>query len=265
MDFQQLLAKMVELDQPATESQIKEGPNEECGSPMGMPPPMGKPDTPPPSMSVNINAQGLDDIGQLMQLISKLKDNDDGKASMPMGMPPLKMLPNFGPEPMDADDGPIIGMDMDSDDGPMDIDSDDGPMDMDSDDSPMDMDSDDNEKEGFVNAPDEEYKDVDYMVNKLAGGMNKPKQSFSGKPYRGDNPMAAGAYESKDALRASIRSELQQRLAEAKSEKFNPLKHVKNPTKGEKDAAKDVKRGSYADRADMLKSADADGRLKGAK
>jgi hypothetical protein len=46
------------------------------------------------------------------------------------------------------------------------------------------------------------------------------------------------------------------------SEKFNPLKHVKNPTPGEKKAAKDVKRGSYADRAAMLKSAEADGRLK---
>ena len=44
--------------------------------------------------------------------------------------------------------------------------------------------------------------------------------------------------------------------------KFDPLKHVKNPTQGEKDAAKDVKRGSYADRAAMLKSAEADGRLK---
>jgi hypothetical protein len=45
-------------------------------------------------------------------------------------------------------------------------------------------------------------------------------------------------------------------------DKFDPLKHVKNPTKGEKAAAKDVKRGSYADRAAMLKSAEADGRLK---
>jgi hypothetical protein len=46
------------------------------------------------------------------------------------------------------------------------------------------------------------------------------------------------------------------------SEGFDPLKHVKNPTPGEKKAAKDVKRGSYADRAAMLKSAEADGRLK---
>ena len=47
-----------------------------------------------------------------------------------------------------------------------------------------------------------------------------------------------------------------------KNEEFDPLKHVKNPTKGEKDAAKDVKRGSYGDRAAMLKSAEKDGRLK---
>jgi len=49
------------------------------------------------------------------------------------------------------------------------------------------------------------------------------------------------------------------------SEKFDPLKHVKNPTPGEKKAAKDVKRSSYADRAAMLKSAEADGRLKDGK
>ena len=82
---------------------------------------------------------------------------------------------------------------------------------------------DEEKKEEFGNSvsgsPGSDYKDVDYMVNKLAGGMNGPKKSFSGKPYRGDNPMAAGAYESRDALRASIRSELQQRLAEAKGAK----------------------------------------------
>jgi hypothetical protein len=48
----------------------------------------------------------------------------------------------------------------------------------------------------------------------------------------------------------------------SEGDKFNPLKHVKNPTQGEKTAAKDVKRGSYADRAAVLKSAEADGRLK---
>ena len=42
------------------------------------------------------------------------------------------------------------------------------------------------------------------------------------------------------------------------------MKHVKNPTAGEKKAAKDIKPGikGYSDRAAMLKSAEADGRLK---
>jgi hypothetical protein len=73
--------------------------------------------------------------------------------------------------------------------------------------------------EAWANEPDTEVKSVDYMNNQLAGGMNGPKKSYSGKPYRGDNPMAAGAYESKDQLRASIRAELLQRLSEAKGAK----------------------------------------------
>jgi hypothetical protein len=92
--------------------------------------------------------------------------------------------------------------------------------------------------------------------------LNKPKKSFSGKPYRGDNPMADGAYESKEQLRASIKEELRRRLSEAKSEKFDPLKHVKNPTQGEKNAAPDVNREKYGDRAAILRSAEKDGRLK---
>jgi hypothetical protein len=67
----------------------------------------------------------------------------------------------------------------------------------------------------------------------------------------------------KEMLGESI-SVMERKLSEAekKTNGFDPLKHVKNPTKGEKTAAKDVKRGSYADRAAMLKSAEADGRLK---
>jgi hypothetical protein len=42
------------------------------------------------------------------------------------------------------------------------------------------------------------------------------------------------------------------------------MKHVKNPTKGEKQAAKDIKPGiaGYRDRIDMLQSAEKAGRLK---
>jgi hypothetical protein len=63
-----------------------------------------------------------------------------------------------------------------------------------------------------------DYKDIGASLPN-GNDLNRPKKSFSGKPYRGDNPMAAGAYESKETLRATIRTELLQRLAEAKGAK----------------------------------------------
>ena len=280
MDFNQLMARMRELDQPA-QAQVQEAtPVGECGDPMmgqssmgmnnQMPPPPAH-----PSMSVNLNAQGMDNIESLMKLMTKVNPDMINQPMPkaieiePMGMPsltppgpsissigdlgnldagPLKMLPDLdkdephsepdadnmgGPSDMDADNMPPMG-DLDRDDSDDvtkamgDIDGD-GDHDMDDHEAEKDDDSkdpEDDEKkkdEDYGNSVEgsagEDYKDIDYMVNKLAGGMNEPKKSYSGKPYRGDNPMAAGAYESRDALRASIRSELQQRLAEAKGAK----------------------------------------------
>ena len=281
MDFNQLMARMRELDQPA-QAQVQESPVAECGDPiMGQSPMgMGNQMPPPPahpSMSVNLNAQGMDNIESLMKLMTKVNPDMINQPAPPMapamsiepiGMPsltppgpsissigdlgdldkgPLKMLPDLdkekphaepdadnmgGPSDMDADNMPPMG-DLDSDDG-NDVTKAMGDIDGDGD---HDMDDHEAEKDGpegeepeekkkdeefgnsVAGSPGSDYKDVDYMVNKLAGGMNEPKKSFSGKAYRGDNPMAAGAYESRDALRASIRSELQQRLAEAKGAK----------------------------------------------
>lgn len=251
MDFHQLLAKMQELDKPA--APVVSAPVEECGEPMGMPPaPMSaEKDVPPPSMSVNLNAQGLDNIEQLMKLVTKVNPDMEKPAMPPMGaapaieiepmdMPsitgpgpkigslgnldagPLKMLPDLDadddaghPEP-DADNfgGPSDG-DADNMPGGMDgvskaqgdLDND-GDHDMDDHDMEKDKGDDDEKKdEEFANEPDEEYKSVDYMNNQLAGGMNKPKQTY-GRVSPGDNPMA---------FRESIKQELLSRLAEAKS------------------------------------------------
>ena len=247
---------MRELDQPAAEQPT----SEECGMPPpGMPPMgnMGKPDTPPPSMSVNLNAQGLDNIEDMMKLFQKVNpdmgpmDKPDMPPLPSMGMepnimsikpslPPLKMLPD-----MDADNDDMPGgekdmmmkMDLDKDD---DMDSDydkDGKLDahekdhaaekpllrsLDKDgDDDHDMDDHEKEKkekdEAYMNEPDEEEKSVDYMNNKLAGGMNRPKDTFP-KVSDGDNPMKKNKFESGD-LRAQIRAELLQRLAEAKGAK----------------------------------------------
>jgi hypothetical protein len=294
MDFNQLLAKMRDLDQPTTQSIPA---TEACGDspmPMSMPPSMND-QAPPahPSMSVNLNAQGMDNIESLIKLMTKVNPDMINQPSKMMPMPsmtampsltppgpsisaigdlgnldagPLKMLPDLDmDEPHDEPDADNMGgpSDGDSDNMPGDIDLDKDSSDRDDqddqdDDNGMEKDDDDEKKNEYVNEPEEEYKDIDYMVNKLAGGMNGPKGTYP-KVAGGDNPMQR--VEAVD-LRTSIRNELRNRLAEAKSEKFDPLKHVKNPTKGEKAAAKDVKRGSYPDRAAMLKSAEADGRLK---
>lgn len=275
MDFNQLLAKMKDLDQPTTQSMPA---TEACGDatmPANMPPSMND-QAPPahPSMSVNLNAQGMDNIASLMKLMTKVNPDMINQPSKIMPMPAMTAMPSLtGPGPSisaigdlgNLDAGPLKmlpDLDMDSDDMSGDNDLDkvrgdqDGDGDHDMDDH--DVEKNDDKKNEYANEPDEQYKDIDYMVNKLAGGMNGPKGTYP-KVAGGDNPMQR--VESVD-LKTSIRNELRSRLAEMKSQKFDPLKHVKNPTKGEKAAAKDVKRGNYPDRAAMLKSAEADGRLK---
>jgi hypothetical protein len=231
MDFNQLMSRMRELDQPQVDQPVS---TEGCGDPMGMPPPMPsmppKPDEPPPSMSVNLNAQGLDNIESLMKLITKVNPDMDKPAMPPLpalspepsimsikpSMPPLKMLPD-----MDADNDDMPGGEKDKGSQPgglgasLDRDSD-GDHDMDD----HDMEKKKDKEEAFGNSLDgsePETKDMDAAIPN-GNDLHKQKKSFSGKPYRGDNPMAAGAYESVD-LRAQIRAELLQRLAEAKGAK----------------------------------------------
>ena len=244
MNFQELLAKMQELDRPTTEA-CGDSPMP-MGMPMGMPSMPEKPDTPPPTMSINLNAQGLDNIEELMKLVKSVNPDMDKPASpissisiepmdKPMGgLPPLKMLPPMDSEPHDEPDADNMGgpSDMDADNMPPmgDLDRDDsddvtkamGDIDSDGDHDMDDHDAEKKEKdEAFgnsLNGSEPEYAGID-AATPDGNDLNKPKKSFSGKPYRGDNPMAAGAYESKEQLRASIREELLQRLAEAKGAK----------------------------------------------
>ena len=240
---------MRDLDRPVGEAAVQE-----CGmdSPMmgGMTPPMSTtPPHNPPTLSVNLNAQGMDDIESIMRLMTKVNPDMINQPKAidiePMGMPsltppgpsissigdlgdldkgPLKMLPNLDkdddntlpPGDLDRDDGDDITKAMGDIDGDGDHDMDDHDMEKDS-----GKKDDKEEKEAFGNSVEgDDGPDYKGMSAAIPDGddMNRPKKSFSGKPYRGDNPMAAGAYESTD-LRASIRAELQQRLAEAKGAK----------------------------------------------
>jgi len=198
MDFNQLMARMRELDQP-----VDQPTTEECGM---MPPATPTPSTPPiapPSMSLNLNAQGMDNIESLMRLMTKVNPdmiNQPAAPAMPslsappsiMSIkptePPLKMLPDLSDEPHNEPDG---------DEGPG-----------------MKMALDKKNDEEFANEPDEKYMDIDAIIPD-GDDLNKPKGTYP-KVAGGDNPMQK--MESTD-LRAQIRAELLQRLAEAKGEK----------------------------------------------
>jgi hypothetical protein len=226
MDFQQLLAKMVELDQPTTETTAPIVSTEACGDPMGMTPPIADQTPPPahPSMSVNLNAQGMDNIESLMKLMTKVNPDminqpQGGMPPMPSlsgpgpsiasikpELPPLKMLPDFDADNDDMPGGekdmPIKGLDQDGD----------GDHDMD--DHGMEKKKD--KEEAFGNSLDDsepETMDMDAVIRN--GDDLHKKKSMHRAAAGGDNAMAA---ESTD-LRASIRAELQQRLAEAKGAK----------------------------------------------
>ena len=232
---------MRELDQPTAETTtvLDDTPVSEC--PPDMPPSpmntsMSKPDTPPPSISVNLNAQGMDNIEELMKLMTKVNPdmiNQPQAAApaieiepmdKPSGLPPLGALGDLDKGPLkmlpdlDASNDDMPGGEMD---GPDDVSKAHGDLDNDGD---HDMDDHDMEKkdkeEAFSNSVGDSEPETMGIDAAIPDGddLNKPKKSFSGKPFRGDNPMAAGAYESTD-LRAQIRAELLQRLEEAKGVK----------------------------------------------
>lgn len=266
MNFNDLMARMRELDQPVAEGQI-----EECGempsmSPMGMPS-----EDPKPSMSLNLNAQGLDNIAELMKLMTKVnpdminqKDTAiptsiptsnepeieiipmDKAMPKPAGHPPMadlmKTIGDIEDRPEPENDGKDIdGVDLaGGDHEEPDADNAGGPSDHDADnkEEPEDesrgfdpeqpdgggagagdisKDDEEEKEEAFGNAPTgasgTAVKDTDYMTNQLAGGMNKPKQQFKHSYRQGDNPMAMPESD----LRAMIKAELAQRLAEAKA------------------------------------------------
>jgi hypothetical protein len=233
MDFQQLLSKMVELDRPATEAVVPE-----CGQPMGMTPPMADQTPPPahPSMSVNLNAQGMDNIESLMKLMTKV--NPDMINQPQGGMPPMPSLTPPGPSISSIGDlgnldaGPLKmlpDMDGDNDNMPggekdhMEPDGDEGPeikgLDQDGD-GDHDMDDHDMEKkdkeEAFANSLDDSEPETMDIDAAIPNGDDLHKQkSMHRAAAGGDNAMKAEGTD----LRAQIRAELQQRLAEAKGAK----------------------------------------------
>ncbi len=208
MNFTELLAKMQQLDQPVPEAvPAPESTVAECPPDMPPAPGMNKPDTPPPSMSVNLNAQGLDDIAELMKLMTKVNPDMINQPS-PMGMPPVSAEPSI--MSIKPELPPLKMLPLDSDDekeGP-------GPDGSPEHEGPEGEKADDKEKAEWSNSPDTDVADIDAAIPD-GNDLNKPKAMYKHSYRQGDNPMAMPEGD----LRAAIRAELLQRLAEAKGEK----------------------------------------------
>ena len=198
MNFNQLYKKIADLDKPViAESQIQE-----CGEPMGMSgmTPPGSAPTTPPSMSVNLNAQGMDNIESLLKLMTKVNPDMMPKTDMPMpsmtdpvikiggdkpGLEPLKMLPD-----LDHDDQKPGG-DMDIDIKGLDRD---GDGDHDMDDHDMEDEPEEEAMDGGFGAattgPKVVQKDISASVPN-GNDMHREKRGYA-RAQPGDNPRAVG-------------------------------------------------------------------------
>jgi len=227
MNFQELLSRLNQIETRPVEPTAQEG----CGdmSPPTSLPPMNDPDTPPPSMSINLNAQGLDNIEELMKLIKAVNPEMDKPSLPPMpsmsiepsvtsikpSLPPLKMLPD-----LDKEEPPMPDMMNKPDDGDDGVDKAHGDIDNDGDhdmdDHDAEKDDDKPKKDEWANSPngvedEPEVKDVDSVIMK-GNDLHKEKGTYP-KVAGGDNPMQK--MESGD-LRSQIRATLLKALEESK-------------------------------------------------
>ena len=210
---------MRELDAPTSEAAVQE-----CGEPMlGAPavPGMGMPQQQPPahpSMSVNLNAQGMDNIESLLKLMTKVNPDminqpSGADATLPVitgpgpsissikpELPPLKMLPDFdkepegdhsepdadnmgGPSDNDTDNMPPVG-DLDHDEP--DADNMGGPSDNDADNSISDIQKSmgDNDGDGDHDMHDHDIEKKDGEEKEAYGNsMGRSEPSEKGSPF----------------------------------------------------------------------------------
>lgn len=175
MNFNDLYKKIADLDKPSVaESQVQE-----CGEMAGAPVPPAQ-----PSMSVNLNAQGLDNIADILKLVAKVNP-DAAKPEMPEltiapGVSSIKSLADTDADHEGPKDTPLLP------------------------DLSDEQDDSEAEEEGFQDAttePNPEYQDTDFMVNKNSGGFGK-QQTMRKHGYKhGDNPLSM---ESVDEIRESL-------------------------------------------------------------
>lgn len=120
--------------------------------------------------------------------------------------------------------------------------------------------------EGFPTVDDAKKAHAEKGTASMKVG-DKQKSSTGGeitKTATGLKHSAGKNYGGQDAPKAPDSDKKAKKVKETSHQSATTMKHVKNPTAGEKAAAKDIKPGvaGYGDRIAMLKSAEKDGRLK---
>jgi len=157
MNMKKLIQTMTDIEQG--KRQLNESAVAECGEMEGsMPAPMPAPENPgnPVTMNINLSASGMDHVADLMRLMQQAGLEKAGPAPAPT-MPMRMDMENLRDKMNSLENSSL-------EDDVRDI-------------------------EEYANEPDEEYQDHNYMLNDLAGGLNKPKKMY--KPAAGgDNPMA---------------------------------------------------------------------------
>jgi len=139
----------------------------------------------------------------LNQLINKLDSIDKVNESEPMAMPT--------PMPAQEDPKPVMNVNMNAQGNSIKdllqlLSS------LDDNESSAELDiasEEDPEMEAYENEPEEKEFDIDYMVNKLAGGMNKPKDTYD-VVSKGDNPMQKKHEDMVEHYRAELESRLRE-------------------------------------------------------
>jgi hypothetical protein len=216
MNFQDLYKKIRSIDEnvevpavvePMPADNTLDASVEECG----MMPPMGAmaSNTPPPqqdtvSMNVSMNAQGAGGIRDLMNVLKDIQDGPDHDSADPLTGEPHHAE-------IDADPELDIAMPMphnDEEEADVQV-------------VHVGNDEDEVEKEAFVNEPDEQYQDQEYMNNTLS--VNKQKMTKGG--YRNsDNPLTMAAILPVAAMAGRMREGLQETLQSQLQELYTEIK-----------------------------------------
>ena len=152
------------------------------------------------SMNVSMTADNASEVADLMKLL-KNAGMDDAKPVSDIMSPPMSMEPSMPSDNM-SDFVKMIDKGEKQDlPGETSCSSCGGTHEEDSCSEEYDAVIDE-----WDNSPEEEYKDANYMLNDLAGGINRPKKQFA-KANDGDNAMAV------EAIKSNLRKALEEALA----------------------------------------------------